>query len=176
MILQRTKLAAALACAAGAAAVSTSAVYAQATTPDIRVEVTGSNIKRVEGEGALPVTVITREEIQRSGATTPMELLQQISANNSAGMTTISNSVGALTLSAQTASLRGLGGARTLVLINGNRIDSFAGEVQGVGGVNLANIPFQASGSGDTSSSTTSSRCRRSSKSSWSSANRTCSG
>ena len=49
MILQRTKLAAALACAAGAgAAVSTSAVYAQATTPDIRVEVTGSNIKRVE--------------------------------------------------------------------------------------------------------------------------------
>jgi len=145
MILQRTKLAAALACATGAAAaVSTSAVYAQATTPDIRVEVTGSNIKRVEGEGALPVTVITREEIQRSGATTPMELLQQISANNSAGMTTISNSVGALTLSAQTASLRGLGGARTLVLINGNRIDSFAGEVQGVGGVNLANIPFQA--------------------------------
>ena len=130
MILQRTKLAAALACATGAAAaVSTSAVYAQATTPDIRVEVTGSNIKRVEGEGALPVTVITREEIQRSGATTPMELLQQISANNSAGMTTISNSVGALTLSAQTASLRGLGGARTLVLINGNRIDSFAGEV-----------------------------------------------
>ena len=112
--------------------------------PYIRVEVTGSNIKRVEGEGALPVTVITRAEIQRSGATTPMELLQQISANNSAGMTTISNSVGALTLSAQTASLRGLGGARTLVLINGNRIDSFAGEVQGVGGVNLANIPFQA--------------------------------
>ena len=52
MILQRTKLAAALACATGAAAaVSTSAVYAQATTPDIRVEVTGSNIKRVENEG-----------------------------------------------------------------------------------------------------------------------------
>ena len=30
--------------------------------PDIRVEVTGSNIKRVEGEGALPVTVITRDQ------------------------------------------------------------------------------------------------------------------
>jgi len=114
------------------------------SAPDIRVDVTGSNIKRVEGEGALPVTVITRQEIERSGATTPMELLQQLSANNSAGMTTLSNGVGALTFSAQTASLRGLGGARTLVLINGNRIDSFSGEVQGVGGVNLAAIPFNA--------------------------------
>ncbi len=59
--------------------------------------------------GSLPVTVITREEIQRSGATTPMELLQQISSNNSAGSTTTANSVGGLTFSAQTASLRGLG-------------------------------------------------------------------
>ncbi|HTS85487.1 MAG TPA: hypothetical protein VMG61_10300, partial [Usitatibacter sp.] len=48
-----------------------------------RIEVTGSSIKRVEGESALPVTVISREEIDKSGATTPMELLQLISANNS---------------------------------------------------------------------------------------------
>jgi iron complex outermembrane receptor protein len=144
MSLQRTKLATALGWAAGAAAaMSVCSAHAQ-SAPDIRVEVTGSNIKRVEGEGALPVTVITRQEIERSGATTPMELLQQLSANNSAGMTTLSNGVGALTFSAQTASLRGLGGARTLVLINGNRIDSFSGEVQGVGGVNLAAIPFNA--------------------------------
>src|SRR5690349_7109805 len=144
MSLQRTKLATALGWAAGAAAAMSVCSADAQSAPDIRVEVTGSNIKRVEGEGALPVTVITRQEIERSGATTPMELLQQLSANNSAGMTTLSNGVGALTFSAQTASLRGLGGARTLVLINGNRIDSFSGEVQGVGGVNLAAIPFNA--------------------------------
>ena len=112
--------------------------------PDIRIEVTGSNIKRVENEGALPVTTLTRRDIERSGATTAMELLQQISANNSLNAVTLANSVGAVTFSAQTASLRGLGGGRTLVLLNGHRIDSFAGELPGVQGVNLTAIPFQA--------------------------------
>jgi iron complex outermembrane receptor protein len=156
MSFQRKKVAAALAYLAGAGgALSLSAAFAQAVNPDvpsltrqpapdIRVEVTGSNIKRVEGEGALPVTVITREQIDRSGATTPMELLQQISSNNSLGAVNIANSVGATTLSAQTASLRGLGGGRTLVLINGHRLEGFSGEIQGVQGVNLASIPFSA--------------------------------
>jgi len=112
--------------------------------PDIRVEVTGSNIKRVESEGALPVTTITRRDIERSGATTPMELLQLGSANNSLNAITLGDSVGAVTFSAQTASLRGLGGGRTLVLINGHRLDTFAGELPGVQGVNLAAIPLQA--------------------------------
>jgi iron complex outermembrane recepter protein len=157
MKFQRKKVSAALACIVGVgAAMAVSGAYAQAQNPDvpsntrpeyrpdIRVEVTGSNIKRVEGEGALPVTIITRQEIERSGATTPMELLQQISSNNSIGAVNISNSVGATTLSAQTASLRGLGGGRTLVLINGHRMEGFAGEIQGVQGVNLAAIPFSA--------------------------------
>ena len=112
--------------------------------PDIRIDVTGSNIKRIEGEGALPVTIITREEIERSGATTPSELLQHVSANNSLGALNVENSIGAVTFSAQTASLRGLGGGRTLVLIDGHRIDTFAGEIQGVQGVNLSAIPFAA--------------------------------
>ena len=156
MIFQRRKVAAALACIAGVGgAMAVTGAFAQAQNPDvpsltrqpapdIRVEVTGSNIKRVEGEGALPVTVITRQEIERSGATTPMELLQQISANNSLGAVNIANSVGATTLSAQTASLRGLGGGRTLVLLNGHRLEGFSGEIQGVQGVNLAAIPFSA--------------------------------
>ena len=156
MSFQRKRVAVALACLAGAGGMlSNSVAFAQArnpdvpsstrpAAPDIRVEVTGSNIKRVEGEGALPVTVITRQEIERSGATTAVELLQQISSNNSLGAVNIANSVGALTFSAQTASLRGLGGGRTLVLVNGHRIDAFAGEVQGVQGVNLTAIPFQA--------------------------------
>ncbi|HUL55487.1 MAG TPA: hypothetical protein VLT60_00725, partial [Usitatibacter sp.] len=70
-----------------------------------RIEVTGSSIKRVEGESALPVTVISREEIDKSGATTPMELLQLISANNSLGSVALTSTIGATTLSAQTANL-----------------------------------------------------------------------
>ena len=52
---------------------------------DIRVDVTGSNIRRVEGEGALPVQVITRDEIDRTGAQNVAELLQYVSSNNSGG-------------------------------------------------------------------------------------------
>ena len=109
-----------------------------------KIEVTGSNIKRVEGEGALPVTVISREDIESTGATTPMELLNLISANNSLGNTALTSTIGATTFSAQTASLRGLQGGHTLVLINGKRVNGFAGEIQGVQGVNLAVIPFSA--------------------------------
>jgi len=61
MNFQRKKVATALAYMLGASgAMSLSAAYAQSSSPDIRVEVTGTNIRRVEGEGALPVTVITR--------------------------------------------------------------------------------------------------------------------
>ena len=116
-----------------------------AQAADIRVDVTGSNIKRVEGEGALPVQVITREDIDRSGATNTQELMQLISANNSAGAVTPQNVIGLTTFSVQTASLRGLGGGRTLVLLNGQRLANFAGEVTGTGaGVDLTAIPFSA--------------------------------
>ncbi len=130
-----------------AATVASVPAMAQTTTQPAakeRIEVTGSNIKRVEGESALPVTVITREEIDKSGATNAMELLQLISSNSSAGGVGLQSTIGATTFSAQTANLRGLQGGRTLVLINGHRVNGFAGEVQGVQGVNLAVIPFAA--------------------------------
>ncbi|MBU6485470.1 MAG: TonB-dependent receptor plug domain-containing protein [Betaproteobacteria bacterium] len=149
MNFKRNKVASALAYLAGVGgALAVSGVHAQqtdqASNPDIRVEVTGTSIRRVEGETALPVTVITRKEIEKSGATSAMELLQLVSSNNSLGAISLSNSVGATTFSAQTASLRGLGGGRTLVLLNGHRLEGFAGEIQGVQGVNLAGIPFEA--------------------------------
>jgi iron complex outermembrane receptor protein len=124
------------------------AVYAQQAASEVeqleKITITGTNIPRVEGEGALPVTVFTREDIDRTGATTAVELLQFITANSSAGGVNLGTVIGLTTFSAQVADLRGLGGARTLVLVNGKRIDSFAGETQFVGGVNLATIPFAA--------------------------------
>jgi iron complex outermembrane receptor protein len=114
-----------------AATVASVPAMAQTTTQPAakeRIEVTGSNIKRVEGESALPVTVITREEIDKSGATNAMELLSLIGSNASAGSVGLQSTIGATTFSAQTANLRGLQGGRTLVLINGKRVNGFAGE------------------------------------------------
>jgi iron complex outermembrane receptor protein len=116
MSFQRKKVSAALAYIVGAgAALAVSGAYAQVKSPDvptntrpefnpeIKVEVTGSNIRRVEGEGALPVQVITRSEIDKSGATNVQELLQTISANTSAGQVVNTQSIGATTLSQQGA-------------------------------------------------------------------------
>ena len=129
-----------VAIAVGALLASAGASVAQ----DMRVEVTGSNIKRIEGEGALPVQIIDRREIERSGATNAMEIMNLISANNTLGSVSVSNVIGATTFGNQTASLRGLGGSSTLVLVNGKRLGTFSGGISGAEGVNLAAIPFAA--------------------------------
>ncbi|MCX7176291.1 MAG: hypothetical protein NT159_20675 [Proteobacteria bacterium] len=50
-----------------------------------RIEVTGSSIKRIDGETALPVQVMTREDIQRTGASNAEQLLKMVSATASSG-------------------------------------------------------------------------------------------
>jgi len=140
MKVRRKHLEIAAAVAGALAALAAGGAAAQ----DIKVEVTGSNIRRVEGEGALPVQVITREEINKTGATNAMELLQFVSANNSAGNVSLGNLIGSETFGNQTASLRGLGGSSTLVLVNGHRLGTFAGGISGTEGVNLSAIPFSA--------------------------------
>ena len=52
-----------------------------------KVVVTGSHIPRIEGETALPVQTITREEIERSGVTTPAQLLQRVPPTSMASTT-----------------------------------------------------------------------------------------
>ncbi len=87
-----------------------------------RVEITGSSIKRIDAETALPVQVITREQIQKTGATNVEQLLQTISAvASSQGLTAASASSGT-TGGISAIGLRGLGSLRTLVLLNGRRI------------------------------------------------------
>jgi len=46
-------------------------VLAQQAQKIEKIEVTGSNIKRIEGETALPVTVISRDDIQKSAPPRP---------------------------------------------------------------------------------------------------------
>jgi iron complex outermembrane receptor protein len=109
---------------------------------DIRVDVTGSNIKRVEGEGALPVQVIPRSELTDQGVQTAQEILDRISANMSFGSFNEAGGVGSSFTGFTGASLRGLGYQRTLVLLNGRRIAPYA--QSGGQGVDLNSIPVSA--------------------------------
>lgn len=108
-----------------------------------RVEITGSAIKRVDAEGALPITVITRDEIARSGATSTEELVNAVAAVSSMNAITNASGAGTTTNGRASISLRGLSGNRTLVLVNGRRLAVAIGGLVG-GSVNVNNIPLAA--------------------------------
>ncbi len=108
-----------------------------------RVEVTGSSIKRIDGETALPVQIIKREEIDRMGVTTTAELLTKITANAAALTDGASFSDIAGQRGFNGANLRGLGVSSTLVLLNSRRLSNFASP-GGNAGVDLNSIPMAA--------------------------------
>ncbi len=122
----RNKLSLAVIQSVGAAVIASLAVpmvYAQQTPPSsdtIRVEVTGSSIKRIAAEQALPVTVLRAEDLAKAGVSSAEQAMNFISANQSSITTT--TSVGASTGGAAYADLRGLGASRTLILVNGKRM------------------------------------------------------
>ncbi|HET7401371.1 MAG TPA: TonB-dependent receptor plug domain-containing protein, partial [Usitatibacter sp.] len=130
-----------LAAAVFAALVVTS-VHAQGVAPGERIEVTGTSFKRLDAETALPVQILRREDIERTGATTTEELLRQIPALTSFGAITVSQSNGTITTSQATVSLRALGSTRTLVLINGRRVSVFGGT--SIVAVDVNSIPLAA--------------------------------
>jgi len=105
-----------------------------------RVIVTGSHIAQTDLEGALPVQILTREEIEKTGVTTVEQLLDRVPANFNGTAT-------AQTIGSQdqpglsSVNLRGLGAGSTLVLLNGRRLANYAfnGEA-----VDLNSIPLAA--------------------------------
>src|SRR5262245_43433624 len=136
MKFERKKIAKALACALGGTTLLAAGAAMAAT-----YTVTGTGIPRASVEGALPVQTITREEIAVLGVTTTEELIQTVSAISSQNATQLTNAAGNSTYGFSGASLRGLGSARTLVLINGRRVVPFSSG-SGTGGVNINNIPL----------------------------------
>src|SRR4051794_11529673 len=112
----KKRLTLALAHAFGIAFIATAA-HAQQHAE--KIEVTGSNIKRIDTETPSPITIITREDIQRSGQRDLAEVLRNVTAANAGSQ--LDNSSNSFSNGAQTISLRGLGSAATLVLLNGRR-------------------------------------------------------
>ena len=96
------------------------------TTPDApatqmeRVTVTGSAIKRLDAETAVPVTVFRMRDIKQQGLTTVEQILTALTASQASLGT--SQAVGSSTGGASFADLRGVGANKTLVLLNGRRI------------------------------------------------------
>ena len=108
----------------------------EATTLD-RVEVTGSRIKRTELETSQPIFSLNREEIQAQGLTSIGDVIQNLTANGSTLNSTFNNGGNGETR----VSLRNLGSARTLVLVNGRR---WVGGTGLGGAVDLNTIPSAA--------------------------------
>ncbi len=115
-----------------------------ALAQDQRVEITGSSIKRIQGETALPVQVIRKDDIAKSGVTTAAELLAQVSASAAQlvdGASITDNTGGQRGFNS--ANLRGVGTSSTLVLLNGRRLANFASPGDNAG-VDLNTIPAGA--------------------------------
>jgi iron complex outermembrane receptor protein len=85
-----------------------------------RVEITGSSIRQISSETALPVTVLKVDELAKAGVTNAEQALAFVTSNQSA--VNSARSVGESNGGASFADLRGLGPARTLVLLNGKRL------------------------------------------------------
>ena len=118
-----------LLCTAMLAATSQAALAQTAddtATPAMqRVEVTGSSIKRLVSETATPLSIFKAEEFAKQGLSTAQEVLSKIPSNASSmgsGNAVGGNTSGLPTGGQASADLRGLGGDKTLVLLNGRRI------------------------------------------------------
>jgi iron complex outermembrane receptor protein len=110
------------------------------------ITITGSRIKQNPNNSALPLQIITNEEVQRNGISSPEQLLMHMTTNASGADNLASNSdvvSGAQrgTNGLSTANLRGQGSASTLVLLNGRRVAA-----HGLSGsaVDVNQIPFSA--------------------------------
>ena len=138
-MFKRSKISMAVALTVGS--LVSAAAYAQAAQ---RVEITGSAIRRIDAEAALPVTVLKAEDIARSGVTNTVDLLRLLPSVQ--GSTGESASVGGTTFGFSGVSIHNIGETRTLVLLNGHRLSLFGGQTLTgfAAGFDLNAIPVSA--------------------------------
>jgi iron complex outermembrane receptor protein len=124
--------------ASGAALMLAQPAFAQ-DAPIQRVEITGSAIKRIDAETAVPVTVVKIEDLKKQGITTIEQVMGNLSVSQASQGT--SQVVGSSTGGASFADLRGIGANKTLVLLNGRRL---ANNAYDSSAPDLNMIPFAA--------------------------------
>lgn len=84
--------------------------------------VTGSNIRRVDAETALPVSVFEPIDISARGAATMAELFDTLGAAEISAITEINNGPQLARGDVASVDLRGIGSGSTLTLVNGRRM------------------------------------------------------
>ncbi len=147
-MLKRTMLSKSLVIAFSGGALCSTAVFGQTEAPSTtelqRVEITGSSVRRINAESSLPVVILRREDIDRSGVTSTVDLLKRLTAVQ--GSTGESASVGGATFGFSGVSIHNLGENRTLVLLNGHRLTLFGGQTLTgfAAGFDLNAIPVSA--------------------------------
>lgn len=115
-------------------------------TEEREVLITGSRIKQDPTKSALPLQIVTSEEIQREGINSPEQLVSFLNTNGNGPDNLASNAdvVGNAqrgTNGLSSANLRGQGAASTLILLNGRRVAAHG--LQG-SAVDVNQIPFAA--------------------------------
>jgi iron complex outermembrane receptor protein len=133
----------AVALAVGISAPAAAQSQAQTSNEIEEVVVTGSFIAGTPETAALPVDVLSSEDLEEQGSPTVVQLVKNVTSSQSALGESNRYNGGAGTA---TINLRGFGASRTLTLMNGRRLaDSPVAAFQG-GGANLNFIPTAAVG------------------------------
>ncbi|MFG5406842.1 TonB-dependent receptor [Piscinibacter sakaiensis] len=144
-MFQKKAISAAAALALCSLGLTAEVAWAQQAQTLERVEITGSALRRVDAETALPVTVIKVDDLIKQGVTSAEGAMARIAANQSSFGT--SRSIGGTTGGKAEADLRGLNGptggsaGKTLVLLNGRRLSNHPFDAAAV---DLNSIPLAA--------------------------------
>lgn len=144
-MMKKTRLSLAVSAAFGAGLIGIAPQIALAQQQLERVEITGSSLRRVDAETALPITVLRADELIKQGVTTAEQAIQRIAANQS--NFGVSQAIGSTTGGKAEADIRGLSAPfgnnanKTLVLLNGRRL---ANHPLDAAAVDLNAIPFAA--------------------------------
>jgi iron complex outermembrane receptor protein len=104
-----------------------------------RIEITGSAIKRLDAETAVPVTIIKIEDLKSQGVTSVEQILGLLSSVQATQ--NMASAIGSGTGGVTYANMRGIGADKTLVLLNGQRI---ANSATGASAPDMNMIPFSA--------------------------------
>ncbi|MBJ7411416.1 MAG: TonB-dependent receptor [Phenylobacterium sp.] len=127
--------------------ISTQATAQTAPTEIGEVVVTGSFIRGTPEDAALPVDVISQEDLEKQGAPSTLELIKQLSV--SSGVLGDTNQFDPRAQGSEgsgSVNLRGLGAQRTLVLLNGRRMSPNPFGQAGAGIVDTNTLPTAAIG------------------------------
>lgn len=138
---------AAFAVAGPAAAQATQAATQQGGTEVGEVVVTGSFIRGTPEDAALPVDVISQEDLEKQGSPSTLEMIKQLSVSSGVlGDTNQFDTRAQGSEGSGSINLRGLGAQRTLVLLNGRRMAINPFGQAGAGIVDTNTLPQAAIG------------------------------